>query len=190
MESYCLEKCLSSVTELLSEPKLTGTAPNLRLTQWMAPAAFDLRDAAQRELCERYNTDSIGPDPDGEKAVAMIVLSVLINGHREDVGCAALMDMTGEYEEFSGPVVEVKRVYVRPEFRGNGYSRLLMEEIEHQARRYSQRADRIGLRVLLETGTAQPEAINLYESLGYQSIATYGGWKDDPQSRCYELVLN
>ncbi|WP_019148744.1 GNAT family N-acetyltransferase [Timonella senegalensis] len=178
------------MTELLSEPKMTGSAPNLRLTQWMAPAAFELRHASANELCKRYNTDSIGSDPDGDKAVAMIVLSVLIHGHREDIGCAALMDMTGVYDEFDTPVVEVKRVYIRPEFRGNGYSWILMKEVEDHARRYSQRPDRLGLRVLLETGTEQPEAIGLYEKMGFQRIDTYGPWKNDPTSMCYELILD
>ncbi|WP_435298626.1 GNAT family N-acetyltransferase [Timonella sp. A28] len=180
------------MTDILIDPKITGTAPNLRLTQWTAPAAFELREAAEDEICKRYDSDDACPAPNGEHAVAMIVLSVLIEGRREDVGCAALMDMTEHYDDFDTPIVEVKRVYVRPEYRGNGYSRLLMEEIERQARRYSQRADRMGLRVVLETGTEQPEAMRLYESLGYQAIPTYGEWKDDPAglSRCYELVLN
>jgi len=179
-----------SVTDLLTDLKQTEAAATLRLTQWMAPSAYELRMAAAEELCQRYSIDSIGPDPDGDRAVAMIVLSILDGGRRVDIGCAAVMDKTGQYEEFEGPVVEVKRVYVRPEYRGNGYSRLLMDEVESQVRRYSQRADRLGLRVVLETGTEQPEALNLYRSLGYVPIDTYGEWKNDPLSRCFELILD
>lgn len=178
------------MTDLLTDLKQAEAAATLRLTQWMAPSAYELRMAASDELCQRYATDSIGPDPDGDRAVAMIVLSILDGGRRVDVGCAALMDQTGLYEEFSGPVVEVKRVFVRPEYRGNGYSRLLMDEVESQVRRYSQRADRLGLRVVLEAGTEQPEALNLYTSLGYTPIPTYGEWKSDPMSRCFELNLD
>lgn len=184
------QKCTISVTEVLNANGSIVAGANLRLTQWMAPAAFEMRTAASEELCRIYNTSSIGPDPDGDHAVAMIILSILDGEKRVDVGCAALMDRTGMLEEFAEPVVEVKRVFVRPEYRGNGYSKLLMHEVERQARRYSQRDDRIGLRVVLEAGTEQPNALGLYEGLGYIPIDAYGTWKDDPQSRCFELVLN
>lgn len=178
------------MTEVLNVTGSGVAGANLRLTQWMAPAAYELRMAASDELCSIYNTNSIGPDPDGDQAVAMIILSILDGEKRVDVGCAALMDCTGLLEEFETPVVEVKRVYVRPEYRSNGYAKLLMHEVERQARRYSQRDDRRGVRIVLEAGTEQPNALRLYTSLGYVPIPTYGKWKSDPQSRCFELPLD
>lgn len=65
-----------------------------------------------------------------------------------------------------------------------------MHEVERQARRYSQRDDRRGVRIVLEAGTEQPNALRLYEGLGYEPIPTYGKWKSDPQSRCFELPLD
>jgi pimeloyl-ACP methyl ester carboxylesterase len=44
-------------------------------------------------------------------------------------------------------------------------------------------------RVRLETGTRQPEAMALYESLGYQLIENYGQYADSPLSRCYGKSL-
>ena len=44
---------------------------------------------------------------------------------------------------------------------------------------------------VLETGTAQPEAMALYESSGYVAVAKFGHYRDYPSSRCYgkRLVL-
>ena len=44
-------------------------------------------------------------------------------------------------------------------------------------------------RLVLETGTKQPEAIALYESDGYTSIPAYGYYRDAPNSRCYAKDL-
>jgi ribosomal protein S18 acetylase RimI-like enzyme len=44
--------------------------------------------------------------------------------------------------------------------------------------------------VRLETGTEQPEAVALYESLGYSRIPTFGEYVSDPYSICYEKDLS
>ena len=78
---------------------------------------------------------------------------------------------------------EVKRMYVAPEHRGRGYSRTVLRALEDRAR---------GLgytRVVLETGTKQPEAIALYESEGYTRVAAYGYYRDAPDTRCYAKDL-
>jgi putative acetyltransferase len=41
----------------------------------------------------------------------------------------------------------------------------------------------------LETGTEQPEAVALYESLGYRRIPAFGEYVSDPYSICYERGL-
>ena len=39
--------------------------------------------------------------------------------------------------------------------------------------------------MILETGTAQPEAMALYESSGYTRIESFGHYKESPENRCY-----
>jgi hypothetical protein len=39
--------------------------------------------------------------------------------------------------------------------------------------------------MILETGTAQPEAMTLYESSGYARIESFGHYKHAPENRCY-----
>jgi GNAT superfamily N-acetyltransferase len=79
--------------------------------------------------------------------------------------------------------VEVKRMFVRRPFRGRGYARELLTLVEEEARSlgYS--------RVLMETGGAQPEAMGLYESSGYQRIPGFGHYRNEPQNRCYAKTL-
>jgi GNAT superfamily N-acetyltransferase len=76
-------------------------------------------------------------------------------------------------------VGEVKRMYVVPTARRRGVSRRLLTGLEARA------ADLGYERLLLETGTPQPEAIALYESAGWDRIAPYGHWKDSPSSVCF-----
>jgi ribosomal protein S18 acetylase RimI-like enzyme len=75
---------------------------------------------------------------------------------------------------------ELKRMYVRPAFRGRGIGTLLVDRLAEHAR--SQ-----GITTLrLETGIHQREAIALYERLGFNQIQPFGHYSNDPVSRCYE----
>jgi putative acetyltransferase len=71
---------------------------------------------------------------------------------------------------------EVKRLYVRPQARGLGFARRLIETLEQKA------ADRGCRTFMLETGPNQPEALILYERLGYQCRGPFGDYSDDPLS--------
>jgi putative acetyltransferase len=84
------------------------------------------------------------------------------------VGCGAMV-VTPEF-------AEVKRMYVRPEARGQGLARRVLSMLEREA------AQRGSTLYTLETGPSQPEAIALYERLGYERCGPYGGYRDDPLS--------
>ncbi|EFQ84037.1 acetyltransferase, GNAT family [Aeromicrobium marinum DSM 15272] len=67
---------------------------------------------------------------------------------------------------------ELKRMYVRPAWTRRGVARLLLAELERSA-------VEAGLtRLVLETGTAQPEAIALYRSSGYRDVPAFGFYAD------------
>ena len=93
------------------------------------------------------------------------------------VGCGAVRRI----EPDTG---EIKRMYVRPEERGRGISRVILAALEDQARS-------LGLsRVVLETGTRQHEAIGLYERAGYTRIPPYGEYiSSSATSVCYSREL-
>jgi len=78
---------------------------------------------------------------------------------------------------------ELKRMYVRPDFRGRGLAQRLLGHLESVTA-----AQGIGL-VRLETGIAQKEAARLYEKWGFYLIPPFGDYRDDPNSRYYEKVV-
>jgi ribosomal protein S18 acetylase RimI-like enzyme len=78
---------------------------------------------------------------------------------------------------------EVKRMFVRPQYRGLGLGKLMLDHLVGYA---AQRGVRL---VRLETGIHQQEAIALYERAGFRRIAPFGDYTEDPLSRCYEKRL-
>ena len=78
---------------------------------------------------------------------------------------------------------EVKRMYVAPAARGLGVARRMLARLEEAAAAADAEA------MILETGTAQPEAMALYESSGYARIENFGHYKWSPQNRCYGKLL-
>jgi len=78
---------------------------------------------------------------------------------------------------------EVKRMYVAPTARRRGLARVMLAHLEATARAAG--ADVM----IMETGTAQPEAMALYEAAGYESVAPFGHYAWSPRNRCYARVL-
>ncbi len=76
-----------------------------------------------------------------------------------------------------GPATaELKRMYVRPTARGRGLARLLLATCEDAA-------SELGYDQLwLETGDAQPEAVALYLSAGYEPVPAFGQYQHSPRS--------
>ena len=86
----------------------------------------------------------------------------------------------GGVQFFGADYGEIKRMFVRPQFRGLGLAKLMLHHLEAYAREYH-------IHVLrLETGIHQTEAIRLYESVGFQPIPPFGEYSDDPLSRFFE----
>jgi putative acetyltransferase len=142
--------------------------------------AVELIRDLSAELAGRY-PDSHGGDGAGafKPADVQVARAAFVVAWRGDeaIGCGALRPMD------EADTVEVKRMYVRPEARGQGVSRLILAALEDLAREFGYSKAR------LETGTRNPEALSLYESSGYQPIPCYGIYVNEPLSRCYEKHL-
>lgn len=69
---------------------------------------------------------------------------------------------------------EIKRMYVRPQFQGRGFGRLMLNHLTDYARAHG-----IGL-LRLETGVHSHEAIGLYEQMGFQRIPAFGAYRGPP----------
>ncbi|MDH0866938.1 GNAT family N-acetyltransferase [Mitsuaria sp. GD03876] len=94
-------------------------------------------------------------------------------------GCAAVKVVDGD----DGAYGEIQRMFVQPQFRGRGLSKVLMEELESHLRARGIETAR------LETGVHQPEALRLYETLGYDRRAPFRGDPADPSAVFMEKRL-
>src|SRR5688572_20850446 len=108
-----------------------------------------------------------------QKLITDAVAFFVIRVGGAPAGCAGVKLFGADYGE-------VKRMYVRPEFRGLGFGTLLLDYLEEYAKKHSVEVLR------LETGIYQHAAIKLYERVGFQRIPPFGEYREDPLSRCYE----
>jgi len=108
-----------------------------------------------------------------EKLIAEGVAFFVTHHDGVAAGCGGVKLVGTEYGE-------VKRMYVRPAFRGKGIGRLILDHLTE----YTHNA---GIELLrLETGIHQHDAIRLYEAVGFQEIPPFGEFQADPLCICYE----
>jgi putative acetyltransferase len=89
----------------------------------------------------------------------------------------------GGIELFGVEYGEIKRMYVRPQFRGLGLARLMLNHLAAYAQQHNIHLLR------LETGIHQKDAIALYEGMGFQRIPPFGTYQEDTLSRFYEKQI-
>ena len=97
-----------------------------------------------------------------------VLFAVVRDADGAAVGCGAIV-LTPAYGE-------IKRMYVRPQARGQGFARRLIDTLEAKAVEQGCRT------FMLETGPTLSEAIILYERLGYRCRGPFGDYPDDPLS--------
>ncbi|TCD27660.1 N-acetyltransferase [Pedobacter psychrodurus] len=84
----------------------------------------------------------------------------------------------GAIKPFSATEAEVKRMFVHPEHRNQGIAALVLNELENWATEMGFAA------CVLETGKKQPEAIALYQKVGYHITPNYGQYIGVDNSIC------
>ncbi|GIH19958.1 GNAT family N-acetyltransferase [Rugosimonospora africana] len=92
------------------------------------------------------------------------------------VGCGAL-------QRIAPGVGEVRWMYVRPAYRGQGLSKLILAALEERACELGHHSLR------LETGRLLTRAISLYRAAGFRAIPAYGEYAGNPESVCFEKPL-
>lgn len=125
-------------------------------------------------LAELYPTGNIQPvSVEALKQPNVTFLAARVDG--KPVACGACVRHAN--------YVEVKRMYVLPACRGLGLGKQLLEALELEVAREG------GKLIRLETGTAQAEALELYERAGYRRCPPFGEHHANPRSVCMEKVL-
>ena len=153
---------------------------------WDDHRAARLRSVMDAEMSVRYanhtpepepaevtarRTASLAVDPADVRAVVLV-----LDDDGTPIAHAALRELRGDWE--------VKRVIVSDAHRGRGIARALMNHLESLAR-----AAGVS-RLILQTGDRQPDAVAVYERVGYSPIPIYEPYVETiPNSLCFEQVL-
>lgn len=89
---------------------------------------------------------------------------------------------SGAIKQYDPETAEVKRMFVKPDYRGKGLGADILQHLEHWAKElgYSH--------TILETGKRQNEAVKLY-SKTYQNIPNYGQYDGVENSICFKKDL-
>jgi GNAT superfamily N-acetyltransferase len=164
--------------------------PYHRVVLDLRPTPIDRPDAArligevQQVYRDRYGSeDTTEFDPREFDAPGGFFVVGYAAG--EPVACGGWRERrAGETAGLRDGDAEVKRMYVAAAHRGRGYARAVLAELERTA------AAAGLLRIVLETGTAQPEAIALYTSAGYAPMPAFGAYQDSPMSRYFAKPLS
>jgi len=151
---------------------------------WDDERAVALRAAMDDEIGPRYaevfaafddETAALLAEDFAVDPATIVDVILVLDRAGEPVGHAALRALGAE--------LEVKRVFVERRARGRGASRVLMAELERLAR------VRGAERLILQTGDRQPEAIALYERIGYRAIPVFPPYVRFAGSRCFAKAL-
>ena len=156
--------------------------PRLVRVGWGHPDALTLIEAVQGEYVQRYGgRDDTPLDP----AMFDPPRGSFFVGYDAGVPVASgAWRRRDDVEAFgTTETAEIKRMYVVREARGRGHARAMLAHLERTA------AEAGATVMILETGTAQPEAIALYESSGYLRIPSYGHYAWSPENRCFAKQL-
>lgn len=120
---------------------------------------LQIRDGADHAFFAQFNK------------IDMIRHVVVAYANGQALGCGAV-------KFYAGDTGEIKRMFVRLEYRGQGIASRILRELESWAR------DLNFKHLILETGKAQPEAIGLYTKCGYGIMPNYGQYAAVESSVC------
>jgi len=153
----------------------------------LRPIPFDHPDSVrliaeiQQVYRDRYGNEDVTPVDPAEFAAP---LGYFVIGYADGaaVACGGWR-AAGPDAELRAGDAEIKRMYVHAAHRGRGYARAVLAHLERTAAEAGQH------RMVLETGTLQPEAMALYAREGYAPMPNFGAYRDSPHSRCYAKAL-
>lgn len=102
--------------------------------------------------------------------------TVVVYENDEPVGC-------GAFKPYKDVTVEIKRMFVRPDFRGRKLGQLILNELERWANELGYAYS------ILETGRRQVAAVKLYQNSGYEVIPNYDQYAGLEDSVCMRKPL-
>ncbi|MGH7299542.1 MAG: GNAT family N-acetyltransferase [Candidatus Rokuibacteriota bacterium] len=150
----------------------TPAEVTVRRADLLSAAGGVLIEALNAELTSRYPEDGARRfELDADEVAPGRGAFLIASRAGEHVGCGAV-------RRIEAGVGEIKRMYVSPAARGLGVGRAVLSALETEARALD------CVRLVLETGIRNPEAIALYERAGFSRIPPFGQYVSSPLSVC------
>ena len=156
---------------------------DIRVVGYAHPDAQRLIDEVQQEYVRRYGDTDVTPVVPAEFDPPRGLFAVAYDEDGRAVGTGAWRAREGGETGLADGDAELKRMYTVPAARGRGLARRMLAFLEDEARRAGR------LRMVLETGTEQPEALALYASAGYLPTVKFGIYREHPLSVCLAKPL-
>lgn len=148
------------------------------------PDAVLLNDQVQAEYALRYGDEGDATHMDATGFVPPSGLYLIAyDAQGRPVATGGWRSQDKNDEGFQDGDAEIKRMYVVQELRGHGLARRILAVLEEDARTAGR------TRMVLETGTEQPEAVSLYASSGYEPCAKFGYYRFSELSLCFAKQL-
>jgi putative acetyltransferase len=98
---------------------------------------------------------------------------ILVYQNKTAIACGAI-------REWGSGTMEIKRMFVQPEFRRKGFAQMVVNSLESWTKE-------LGFeKCILETGKNQPEAIQLYQKIGFKITPNYGQYVGVANSVCMQ----
>jgi putative acetyltransferase len=138
--------------------------PNFRVLEKKLDAYLAIVDGDDHAFYDQYNHVS---------SIKNVVIAFV---DEKPVSC-------GAFKEYESKMVEVKRMFTLPEFRGKGLASAVLSELEMWAAEVGFNS------CILETGKKQTEAVAMYSRRGYHVIPNFGPYDGVEGSVCFEKKL-
>ena len=159
-----MDPSANKMPALITLQKTDSSNPDFRMLVRMLDHELQVRDGEDHPFYAQFNT------------LTNIKDVVVAYTDHQAVGC-------GAFRPFDAHAVEIKRMFVHPEQRGRGIATMILDALEQWAKESGFHES------ILETGFNQPEAIALYQKVGYTIIPNYGPYKDVANSVCMQKTL-
>ena len=136
---------------------------------------IELVKLLDRDIAER---DETAHARFGEfNAIEKLNYVVVIYDNNLPVGCGAI-------KKFNDNSTEIKRMFLKTEYRGKNFATKILQELEEWSKEMQFE------RCVLQTSHQHPEAIRFYEKSGYVPIDNYGAYTSISDSLCFEKYIN
>jgi GNAT superfamily N-acetyltransferase len=159
---------MESTPHAIKRTTANSSPVEVRPADFLSPLAARLVSELNHELEDRYPEEGANHfELDATELVGGRGAFVIAYLDGEPVGCGAV-------RRINSAECEIKRMYVAPSARGHGIGGKILGELEVVARDLGAR------RLVLETGTRQPEALAMYTRAGFKQIPLFGEYALTP----------